>query len=415
MKAASTVSKILYVIMLYCVLFYPPIVIAGFRLYGYQIVRLVAFVYILSNLSSFQRFCTNFSKEVQIILLVILYSILRFAIGGETEMMLRNIIGLFTLLILPYFFIDYGRKIGVYSVEGLSKYLLWATTIAVGISIACFLVPSVDVFFRERVIQYGQLGYKESLEQRGFGWGLYMNSSYSFIIAMMIGIAMFYGKQLKWFSFVIPLAFIACLINARTGVLIGAMSLMSFLFFSGKKIYSMLVLIFGLLVYNNLYQIIEFVGGANDLTYRWLMEGYQEGVDYASGKFQYGTMGILSDQIFFPDNFGGWLFGEGFSLFDKNALHVHSDIGFINQLFYGGLFYCFILYYFVVRMCSRLSKYGHKGISLFIFLTFLIVNFKGDFVFNTPELGLTIMLYYIIMLYEKYNVKNRNDIILVKK
>ena len=411
MKTASTVSKFLYVIMLYCVLFYPPIVFAGFRLYGYQIVRLVALVYIMSNLSGFKRFCVKFSKEMQIILLVILYSLLRFAIGGETEMTLRNVIGLFTLIILPFFFIDYGRRIGIYSIDGLSKYLLYATTIGVVISITCFLVPSVNIFFRETVIQYGKLGYKESLDQRGFGWGLYMNSSYSFIIAMMIGIAMFYGKQLKWFAFVIPFAFIACLINARTGVLIGALGMMSFLFFSGKRVYSIFVLIIGLLVYNNLYQIIEFIGGANDLTYTWLMEGYQESLDYASGNFQYGTLGILSRHIIFPDNFGGWLFGEGFSLFNANKFNRHSDIGYINQLFYGGLIYCVILYYFVVHICSRLVKYGHKGISLFIFLTFLIVNFKGDFVFNTPELGLSIMLYYIIIMYGRKQVPHKSGIV----
>ena len=394
--------------MLYCILFYPPLVIGGYRIYGYQIVRLFAVIYLLGNLDRFAVFFRKFSSEIILMIAIIAYSFFRFVSGGAPDLFLQDLIGAMTLIIVPFFIIDYGRKLKIDSVEQMSKYLIITTTVAMVISMAAFFVPEIHYFIKYRIVQYGSMGFTEGFDQRGFGWGLLMTSSYSFVIAMIIAIGLYYGKNKKWLLIFVPVALFVCLINARTGVLIGLVGLVLFFFGSGRFTYSLIALLVGIIVYSNLNSILGLLTQGNEATNAWIMVGVEESIAYSGGNFSEGTMGTLLEQIFIPNSVGGVLFGEGESLFGRNSFNLHSDIGFVNQLYYGGIIYCIMLYSLVGMICRRLLKNGQKILSIFIIITFFIVNFKGQFVFCTPEMGLTMLVYYTIFIYGSSSQYNKS-------
>ena len=145
--------------------------------------------------------------------------------------------------------------------------------------------------------------------------------------------------------------------------------------------------------------------GHNDAARQWILDGYYTVQDYSNGDYSSGVLGTLFDEIYFPDTVFAWIIGYGESLFSSNSFKIHSDIGFINQLFYGGLIYCGMLYTLVGRICRRIRRYYLKILSLFILSAFFIINFKGDFVFNTPSFGLTMLLYYTIFTFD-INIRN---------
>lgn len=393
-------QSVIYTILLYCMLFTAPFKIGGFPFNGFLALRLVAFAYILFNWKTFLCFYRMFHKEISIIAIVVVYSLFIGFLRDETSIILSDLSSLFTIIIVPFFLIDYGRKIGVDSTDGIVKYMLIATLVASSTSIAALIFPGVDNFIRNVVIQMDRDNFLLGNESRGFGWGGALTSEYAYVLAIMCGVGLFYNKRGSWFKFVLPFVLIASIINARTGFIIAVLGLAVY-FINVRKLWiSVLILFISVLFYTYMYDVLAFVLKGRAEAYRWVTEFFENAEDFANGEIAAGNMEILlKSHIWFPQTVSGWIFGEGVDLFGSVNIYgrtIHSDIGFIRQLFYGGLIYCSLLYYLLIHVVRRLRKRNQKSLSLFVLLSFFIINFKNVFLLNTFSFGAFMLLYYAI-------------------
>lgn len=383
-------------------LYTAPFTLGGVRFSGFLALRLISILYVLLNFKEFRCFCKMFSKEMLLMLLIVGYSMFR-SLLGDISLGVKDVSGLFTLVVMPFFLISLGRKIGIDSIERLVRYLLIATTFAVATSIVAFLVPPVHVFFRDVLIQIQEDDYLFENAFRGFGWGGGLTSEYAFVMAIMTVVGLIYNYKNKWFVLVVPFALIATLLNARTGFIIIIMGIIVYLIRSRRIGLSIAIIIIGIIVYSNISDIILLIFGEQENTYLWINGFIEYTNDYAHGDVSSGALSVLlSEMIWFPNNLVGWLLGEGISLFHGSQIYgymMSSDIGFINQLFQGGLIYCALLYYLVLIICKRLKIRNQDILYLFVLLSFFIINFKGSFLFNTFSFGTIMLLYYGIYIF----------------
>ena len=274
-------------------------------------------------------------------------------------------------------------------------------------------------FIRNVFIQYREEELGNILKFRGFGLGSGMTSFYPFCIGMIIVFSFIYGKNEKWFKWIIIFALIACLVNARTGVLVAIVGILIHYMFSKQYLNFIIITVIGIIGYVYIYDILSLF--LSEESVDWIgvfinqMEAMASG-DTSEGGLDYFTQ----DMAITPDSTMGWIYGYGISPFGGatiNGKYYFSDMGFVIQLFYGGIIYCTLLYLLVLRVCIRLWGMRQKTFSIFLFVTFLIINFKGRFVFATPGFALSLLLYYAVAIYG--SIQNpyypKNNVIRLKK
>ena len=112
-----------------------------------------------------------------------------------------------------------------------------------------------------------------------------------------------------------------------------------------------------------------------------------------------------NDRYVLPNSSLGLFFGEGISIAGgRNKYGVYSDIGFVNDIWTGGLIYlvCVYCYMFIQlkRLCTR-----NNVLSLFIFVYFtgliLILNFKGRIFSMNSFLNFIIFLQPLTLLLDE--------------
>ena len=85
----------------------------------------------------------------------------------------------------------------------------------------------------------------------------------------------------------------------------------------------------------------------------------------------------------FPTGVVHWLFGYGFRLYGTQAMihgYASSDIGYINDLFMGGLLYV-VLLYASIFFFIYVTGYRNRGSRILIVpytMMLLIANYKGE-------------------------------------
>ena len=234
-----------------------------------------------------------------------------------------------------------------------------------------------------------------------------MTSHFAFVIGILVALGVFYSKKVKWFMFIIPFAIVATIVNARTGAVVAVMGIAVQSFFSRKRFVTLFALLFLIPTILYLPILLEQLG-AEDATLRWIGTFNDEIDNILTGDTNDSTLGyLLKEMIVLPKDFAGWIVGYGYSLYLIRLTDfgkAHSDIGFVNQIIFGGLVYAIPLWYLVYYVCRRFIRSKEFKLGVFIFLVFLIINFKGSFVLNTPSFGLVLIVYYLVVLQRKYDV-----------
>lgn len=414
MSFTSFIQKSIYVTFLYAFLFALPVTIAGHDTNGFLFLRAIALLYIFFNSTSFLRFCKQFKREITILLVAALYSFFRGAFSGQISMGVEDVSAVLSLVIIPFFLINYGKSIGIDSVDKLIQLLAIATALAVASSLAAFFVPSINEFFRDHFLQLDEDSYIVLNDYRGFGLGAGLTSHYSYTIGLICVLGILYDKYSKWMKFLIPFALVAMFINARTGVIITLVGVLIYLLKSGSFFTSIVLASICVIAYVYIEPLLSIVLGVDERTLEWAMGFVNDTGSYVQGDTSSGALNLLlHEMIHFPSDFGGWIFGEGVSLFHGymfQGCFINSDIGFINQLFYGGIFFCVLLYSLIYYMIRRLMKMNQKSLTLFFFLVFLIVNFKSSLFMRSYTLGAMFLVYFsIVSLGSEEANKKRSD------
>lgn len=305
-------------------------------------------------------------KSILLLWFLLLIFILLKTIDGGDQTYLYVWIGYLIETILITFCLS---KIIVDKGMDFVRLLLITSSIAATISSLCLFIPAFDSIIRTIQIEYTEISAVKTF--RGFGLAQGLNFEYGVVQGVIFGVGLFNIKDNKWFAFFMPIVILSILINARTGFIIVLLSIILFVIQRKKFVIPIVATIIILFFLPPLLE--KYIP---EETYLWVEEFFLELEDSLTGsnKAQFNTSETLKEMLIFPKDLASWLVGTGYSLFRVKS-GAHSDVGYVNQLAYGGLLYVIPLY----LMSFLFIKKSRKTIPILLFAFILITPFLANF------------------------------------
>lgn len=319
-----------------------------------------------------------------------LYFSIRASIGSYDIRLLQNlfiIIQLFHVVII----IDL-MKYSKFTKDDMMKTLLNLALLQGFIAILMLAFPT----FKEVALSLYYLNREENIfisRMRIYG----ISGDYTFFTPIYHGIlasvAFFYSifKSKRYFAY-LPFILIIILLNGRFGLLIFMLSPMVVLahFVYKAKISLKMIQI-------SFLTVLIIITGVFSLkiispyTYNWILSGVKDTLNLLLYSEVSGNYKALAGyHLSFPQG-SGIIFGEGFRLFGGKGLergYHSSDIGYVNDMFMGGLIYISVLYGSIIQFFHKRPKTANlynkvdyelqSIISKYLILALLLANYKGE-------------------------------------
>ncbi len=339
----------------------------------------------------------------------------------------------------------YGIKKLKYSLIKLMSSLVKIAFLQSIVCLLMLLLPSLRYYILTSILRYNpedKIFESYLYSVRSFG----ISDDYLFSLPIFQGIAVV-CLLLLWLSkfskysylhlmFILPFLLLSIALNAR----IGYVAILVFLFFntfhvlknSGsiimsqlstliKKTFTISLLLIALYL---LYQLFMFSNLGTTITknytdidkiLKWNSEIVEDTQLILEGNSEIDKAGnysnLLREHVHFPSKFEEILFGKSLYVFSQKYSSKASDIGYIQNIYYGGLIYCFILYIpFILLAYVAFKKHNEKDIKVFllsIFITIIIAHMKGNIFSSNPGYRGAILI-FIFVIIESYIYRNRS-------
>ena len=364
-----------------------------------------------------------FKNEIILIILISVFTILRdldWTNGTSNKNFLYvNVTMLIEAIPFSFFIVDVcSRKLKLpkkaTSDGRLISIILWTCAFAAFISVLLLVSPSLNNVMNNKILESSD--YQKSNLLRGFGFSALLFYSYGLVQGMaaaIILLKMSEGKKYFIIYFItLVLLLISILVNARIGMA-PVLVMIFYLIFVRKKVKMFLYAsaILGVM-------IVAFL--SSDLatkyekTIQWGFSFFTQTLGFVSNNKSHNgdTYSTLNHMIVLPDNFFDWITGTGKDLFIKGQISgtvTNSDIGFIRQLYYGGLVYLFLLVGLVALMAVRLYHLKkHRWFFVLFVFTILAANIKSNFINNHPAFRLVLLIYMGFIYYAFQERRNKD-------
>lgn len=289
------------------------------------------------------------------------------------------------------------------TLDNLIKYFICACLIQTGIAILALVFRD----FKEIVLQ---LMYKHTGDdllitpwlnhRRFFGFSRNLLDLFGLGTGILCGIVILQIRNHKKYIYLVPFIILLTLLNSKTGLVIIAISFillffdkknrkLIFVFFSKYKYYILIVSLI------SIFTLCFFIPE----TIEWVINDFLSFLPNSNNK---GIASLLFSKDFwtFPDNIFAFLFGTGHNIFAVDGF-VHSDIGYVNEIWKTGIIGFFLLYGNILILFYTLFKsqnYLTKYLGLLFAISLLIFMIKGQVIGYNPATPLifTISLYACI-------------------
>ena len=280
-------------------------------------------------------------------------------------------------------------------------------TIAAVITLFLILNPSLNEYVRSNVIIETLDTVSESeWSFRGFSVAESSAYSYGIVQGLVLALCLFKVKDSPLYILPILLLFVSILFNARIGFVPAGFAL-ALILFSGKIKLKSLVLLVLILFLGEWLLYDSAFSEQNESSLTWGLNFFSDTLNMVKGEDDGSNYTVLfNEMLFFPETLIGFLFGEGKDLF---GLRGGTDIGYILQLFKGGIVYLLLLLCFLWFLFKRSYKYSeNKFIPILFFITILIVNIKGNAFFLSNGFFRLFISYYVYIIFSQRNI-NADD------
>ena len=387
-------TKLPKIILLYIFIFQPPFT-SRTLYFVLEVLIFITYAYIRPK--KLYDLIIKFKSEIILMLIILTYTLLRDLFAFEIVFSLRSISWFFQTFLFPLFIIsifnqNIDNKDNNHS--NLFSISYWAVILASIFSLLLLINDSLNEFYKSlTVIDYTTIKYNTRI-YRGYGIAENLTFTYSYLLGLIAGYSL-YILQKKWIYIIyVPILILGVLFNARLG-LIPIFIFVFFLFFRRKqnlKLISILVISITLII---IY--LPKIG-----VYKY----FEHNMEWFSSMFSGSTINtLLGDFLIFPTKLSHWLFGSGVNLFLSETPNGFSDIGYINQLNYGGIPYLFLLLFLIFIMSYRLIVlFGlNNWFTIIFILSVLVLNFKGSAFTSTPGMRFLNMFYVYLIIKEKSN------------
>jgi len=371
---------ILVVLFLY--LFMPPLKVPIYHIFF--ICSLVYIFFNSGNIFKYKKKKIIYWNSMHIII-IIMYSFLIIVLSNrQLSNINTNIISFIEVPTIAFAITIYLRN-NKKKFDDLIKSCILVSIYQSILSLICFMFPKLQEFFVENFVflkmdEVQKKNLRWLMERRLYGVsnGLtYSTPIYQSIISIIC--CMYFKIEKKYFIYFLLVLFSA-VINARIGAIVFIVGFIIIIFKKSnlEKIkYLFLIFIMGIIV------LILLINFEENNTVKWILDSIEEIKQLFNGK-KIGTFAILFGEDFLRTPNGiNLIFGTGETIFLKKH---GSDIGYINDLWYGGIVYTMILWSFFIQNFLALfyskmeSKFLNiKVLSLILFIISIISHVKGTF------------------------------------
>lgn len=318
-----------------------------------------------------------------------------------------------------YFIIDiipFGMAMKKY-IERHQLEFEWAISIVINAAIIqsifaaiTLLFPNVQSFFVERMIAYGYNEIYSTLSvYRMYGFSNALTNAtpvvQSIIAVISVWLALNWNKKYYIAAFFIMFS---AIINARISIVVFAIGVIVLLIKRSTNSSGRIKIIFATVVSYIVvvFLLLPLIQNISPLTYEWVTDGFNELSSFKLGSNSYANnsyFGYLINQerFVFPEGLSGFLFGKGYSIMSsRNPSGFQSDVGYICDIWTGGVVYIGILYSFFLSLLIKLRKNTNAlmaFIASYYMIALLFINIKGVALSMNAFINLLIVIVCISM------------------
>lgn len=373
--------NILFVILMFYLLFMPPIL----GIHSIYAVALFSWAYILVNGS----FLTSKLKINNILWIYLVLTVLCLWVStmillnhGTTATMVHYLYWMVAVFPGAIAVSVHTQKRGE-SLLYVLKLILWAGLIQSAFCMIAFVSNPIKLWLIDRMQADGTLmmtTYTNEIEYRLFGFSSGMTFDMPCAMAVIACIGIFLGitKNYQYLLFVPTIAFSA-FINARTSIVVMIIGIVVAFWISGKisSKAKARVLMTGMFAVSVVIVGLVILRQASPTTYEWIVSGAGQILGFFRNETDYGYFeyAIDSQRWTIPSGIG-LIIGTGSRILGANKFNIHSDIGYINDIWMGGLIYCLVIYGLValclLKIKHEADRTNDKMIARFIVLTYAL-------------------------------------------
>lgn len=381
---------VIFAVLLYAYIFQP--FIGKYMYVGIE--ALIVLLFLLSR--GYKRIFSTLKIEIILLSVLVAYSLFLDTISDEIVYTDRFAACLLQGTFMSYILTFYIQK-NQYLRKNFENVLVLIAVIGCSITLLMIINPSfnnlIQSFTPENEEFYDRFG-----EDRYRLYGLSENLSFTY--PYVLAVVGYYAIIERESYISIPLTlmvFVAIIFNARIGFIPLFLTAVYFLLFgkkNGKRYFLypivIVVLLFLIIVVFSEYRLFNNSWG---LSFFDEIPGLLRGEESSTYDTLTGRMFFIPDQSIFD-----FLFGTGVSAY---RLRGHnSDVGYVLQMYYGGLFLLLFILALMFYMSRRIIKIAGKQhwFSLIYILSLFILNFKGFYFASTPGFRFLSLLYvYYLM------------------
>lgn len=338
------------------------------------------------------------NKAYFCILLLLFYATLK-AIAfpdNNVGMMDLNIVHvirfLIEVIIFPYVLVKLFVAKEVFR-EEIVKYLTYLAIFQAYISVLMIFEPPFKDFVTSYIITFNEgnrLLSETLLNERVFGIG----SEYLFALpifqAMMACVYISVTtKKSVFFFFNLICLICSAIFCARTSLLVFVCYFFYYYSLNFSKHPRISIITMGI-IGGCVYMAYDFLMSIDDIV---AIEHFNKAFN---GQYEGGYDNLLDRMLFFPEDLITWVFGDGtYPFFAKR----NSDIGYVNDLFFGGLLYLsleFLSLYFLFDK-ARKADYLQRILPL-LFMALIVLHYKGSIYGGNNFMKGIMIMYYAVFI-----------------
>jgi len=314
--------------------------------------------------------------------LILFYSYILTLAGGDAQVFRHNVYHFLTVPLLSIALMIFFNRYRI----SFNSVIVFVSFLATLFTVSSYFIPEVRLsimFLLKRATDnedyfFGMRGY-------GLADGLLYAYGISLAISMIYLLDQRY--HIKWWYYIlIVFVSFSILINARIGMVVLAAGILVFIMIKPFRRLPFFFVAMGTFFFVTIFWkdiVVSSETRSFVESFFYQMSDILFGTDYSDGN----TLETLTGRMFFfPDTWEELIFGTGKSSF---LAYRNSDVGYVNQINYGGLIYFGLI---VAMIVCLLKKCDSKYFQLTAFLIFIIANLKGDFILTTGCFRLLFLL-----------------------
>lgn len=377
--------NILFLIGVFIILYQPPIL-------PFNSIHLVGLISLAVLALKRGRLSIDFRKDDALLffIFVALY-ILVFCIVINRAAISAIAFPLYFIIdIIPFSLVtkDYMEKQNL-GLEDLIRLFIAAGMLQGITALLAFVFPSVQSFFIDRIMNYG---YSSTLERltsfRMYGFSPYLTFGTP-VIQTVLAVLCFVGmSKTKAIDVIMGFVlFFTAIINSRLSLIVLIVGVAVYFIFRGgnvkKKIKAVFIIL--LAVFTFFLIVVPFIKQNSPSTYEWLIQGMEELNIFFNSQgadnYSYYTYFTNASTYRLPDSVFEFLFGSGsYVMTSTNIYGVRSDVGFINDIWFGGIVYSVFIYLGFFKILRKLIQSDDSLLSYigkYCLILFPVLNIKG--------------------------------------